>query len=250
LEKQHRSVLNAEFDRSAATFAERTKGRFDAMGVVEFSRVQAGAAVLEVGAGTGNFLALFEEVAGTLIALDLTETMLRTAKKAFPDMSLILGDGARMPFASRSVDVASCAQMLHHVPEPLPLVKEMARVCAPDGYVLIVDQAATERYEEIAFMNQLEAIRDPSHAMSRPPSAMRILVQSAGLEIVDERIVDSEQRMSTWMAPGEFPEERFAQVNDFIERFGHETGMNFERDGDDWVFNRRRMMILASRVTA
>jgi ubiquinone/menaquinone biosynthesis C-methylase UbiE len=153
-----------------------------------------------------------------------------------------------MPFASRSVDLASCAQMLHHVPEPLPLIKGMTRVCASEGHVLIVDQAATERYEEVAFMNQLEVIRDPSHAMSRPPSALRILVQSAGLEIVDERIADSEQRMSTWMAPGEFPEERFGQVTDFIEKFGNETGMNFERDGDDWVFNRRRMMILARRT--
>jgi ubiquinone/menaquinone biosynthesis C-methylase UbiE len=250
LDKQHRSVMNAEFDRSAATFAERTKGRFDHMKVVEFSRVQPGATVMEVGAGTGNFLSLFEEIASSLVALDLTETMLRTAQRDFPEMSLVLGDGARMPFASRSIDLASCAQMLHHVPEPLPLIREMARVCRSDGHVLIVDQAATERYEEIAFMNQLEAIRDPSHAMSRPPSAMRILVQSAGLEIVDERITDSEQRMSTWMAPGEFPEERFGQVNEFIEKFGHETGMNFERDGDDWVFNRRRIMILARRVDA
>lgn len=241
-------MLNAEFDRSAGSFAERTKGRFDHMNVVEFSRVPAGATVIEVGAGTGNFLNLFEGVAGRLIALDLTETMLRTAQKEFPTMALVVGDGARLPFASRSIDLVSCAQMLHHVPEPLPLIKEMARVCATDGHVLIVDQAATERYEEIAFMNQLEVIRDPSHAMSRPPSALKILVGAAGLEIVDERIVDSEQRMSTWMAPGEFPEQRFAQVETFIEKFGHETGMNFERDGDDWVFNRRRIMILARRV--
>jgi ubiquinone/menaquinone biosynthesis C-methylase UbiE len=242
--------MNAEFERAAATFAERTKGRFDHMGVVGFSRVRPGATVVEVGAGTGNFLELFADVAGHLIGVDLTETMLRTAQRTFPEMSFVLGDGARMPLAIRSVDLISCAQMLHHVPEPLALIKEMSRVCSADGHVLIVDQVATERYEEIAFMNQLEVIRDPSHAMSRPPSAMRILVRHAGLDIVDESIIDSEQRMSSWMAPGEFPEERFGQVEAFIEKFGHETGMNFERDGDDWVFNRRRMMILARRVSA
>ncbi|MGH2807502.1 MAG: class I SAM-dependent methyltransferase [Actinomycetota bacterium] len=247
MDPRHRSVIKAEFDRSAATFAERTKGRFDDMNVVLFSRVRPGATVVEVGSGTGNFLALFEEVAAHLVGVDVTEAMLRTAQRSFPQMSLVLGDGGRMPLASRSADLVSCAQMLHHVPEPLPLIKEMARVCAPEGHALILDQAATERYEEIAFMNQLEVIRDPSHAMSRPPSALRILVRRAGLEIVDERIVDSEQRMSTWMAPGEFPQERFEQVEAFIEEFGHETGMSFERDGNDWVFNRRRMMILAAR---
>ncbi|MBW3595102.1 MAG: methyltransferase domain-containing protein [Actinobacteria bacterium] len=215
--------------------------------MVAFSRVGRGATVMEIGAGTGNFLDLFSEVASHLIAIDVTEEMLQTARAEFPSMSLVMGDGTRLPFRSRSVELVSCAQMLHHVHEPLPLLKEMRRVAADDGRVLVVDQAAPESYEQTAFMNQLEAIRDPSHAASRSPSSLRVLVQTAGMEVVDEKLTTITQTMSKWMAPGEFPAERFAQVERFIERFGDETGMRFRKENDEWAFDRTRVMFLCRR---
>jgi hypothetical protein len=72
-----------------------------------------------------------------------------------------------------------------------------------------------------------------------------MIVRAAGLEILDERVTESEQRLSTWMWPGEFPEGRIDKVRDLILTIGPETGMGFERDGDDWVFVRRRLMLLA-----
>jgi SAM-dependent methyltransferase len=243
----HRDVLRTEFERVAATFARRTAGRFDDLDVVPFSRVEEGDIVVEVGAGTGNFLALFQERASHLIAVDLTEGMLREARRLFPHMVPVMADGAQLPFASGTVDLVSCAQVLHHVREPLPLVKEMRRVVKSRGRILVVDQVATERYEEAAMMNRLEIIRDPSHAASRPPSAMRTLIRAAGLEIVDERISVSKETTSGWMYPGEFPPERFEAVERFIEEHGSETGMDFRREEADWSFTRRRMMLLAQR---
>lgn len=242
----HDATVRSEFDRAAAHFAERTKGRFDGMDPVGFSRAAQGDTVVEVGAGTGNFLALFAGVAGRRIAVDLTPAMLRQARR-HEGLDLVAGDGRRLPLRSGSADLVASAQALHHVHEPNAVVKEMRRVAKPGGRVLLVDQVATERYEEALMMSQLELARDPSHAMSRPPSAYRMIVRAAGLEIVDERVAESEQRLSTWMWPGEFPEERIRAVSDLIEKIGPETGMGFERDGDDWVFVRRRLMLLAER---
>ena len=239
--------MREEFTRAAATFAERTRGRFDHMNVVEFSGVQPGATVLEVGAGTGNFLDLFSEVTDRLIAVDVTEEMLRTARSSFADMDTVLGDGFRLPFRSRSIDLVASAQMLHHIHEPLPLLKEMRRVCSDGGRVLVIDQAAPESYEQAAFMNQLEVIRDPSHAQSRPPSGLRVLLQAAGLIIEAEKLTTTTQTMSQWMAPGEFPDERFEMVGEFIEKFGPETGMGFRRERNEWAFNRERVMFLCRR---
>jgi SAM-dependent methyltransferase len=243
----HRDLLRTEFERVAATFARRTAGRFDDLDVVPFSRIEEGDIVVEVGAGTGNFLALFEERASRLIAVDLTEGMLREARRLFPHMVPVMADGAQLPLASGTVDLVSCAQVLHHVWEPLPLLKEMRRVVKPGGRVLVVDQVATERYEEAVMMNRLEVIRDPSHAACRPPSAMRTLVRATGLEIVDEKISVSSQTMSGWMYPEEFPPERFEAVERFIEEHGSQTGMDFRREEGDWSFTRRRMMLLAQR---
>jgi SAM-dependent methyltransferase len=243
----HRDLLRTEFERVAATFAKRTAGRFDDLDVVPFSGVDEGDIVAEVGAGTGNFLSMFEERASRLIAVDLTEGMLREARRLFPHIVPVMADGAQVPLASGTVDLVSSAQTLHHVWEPLPLLKEMRRVIKPDGRVLVVDQVATERYEEVVMMNRLEVIRDPSHAACRPPSAMRTLIRAAGLEIVDEKVAESTQTMSGWMFPGEFPPERFEAVERFIEEHGSETGMDFRREEGGWSFTRRRMMLLAQR---
>ena len=245
---EHHRLIENELARAATGFAKRTAGRFDQMEVPEFSRVSPRETVVEVGAGTGNFLSLFEGIAGRLIALDLTRPMLEQARQRHPSLLPIVGDGNRLPLKDRSVDLVTSAQALHHVFEPVPFVKEMRRVCADGGRVLIVDQAATESYEQIAFMNQLEAIRDPSHAASRPPSAFRTIAMAAGLEIVDERLFSDRSRFSSWMWPGEFPQERIDATRDFVERFAVETGMEFEREGDDWLFTRRRVMLLARPV--
>jgi ubiquinone/menaquinone biosynthesis C-methylase UbiE len=244
---EERRVVQAEFQRAAATFADRTAGRFDAMGVVSFSGVRPGATVAEIGAGTGNFLALFDDVAAVQIAVDLTPAMLEQAVARNPSMYAVLADGAALPLRSRSIDLVASAQALHHIFEPIPVLMEMRRVVAPGGRVLIVDQIATERVEETQMMNKLDHIRDPSHAACRPPSAFRIMVRAAGLDIEDEAIHESQDHLSKWMSPVEFPAERVEEVYGFVAAHGHSTGMNFERDGDDWVFTRRRIMLLASR---
>ncbi|MDQ3951578.1 MAG: methyltransferase domain-containing protein [Actinomycetota bacterium] len=243
---EHDAAIRAEFDRAAAGFAKRTKGRFDDMDAVAFSRVGPGETVVEVGAGTGNFLSLFSELAGLMVAVDVTPAMLEQARVR-PRLNLVAANGRRLPLRSGSVDLVASAQALHHVHDPVAVVKEMRRVARSGGRVLLVDQVATERYEEALMMTELELARDPSHAMSRPPSAYRMMARAAGLEIVDERVTESEQRLSSWMWPGEFSEERIAAVARLIERIGRETGMDFERDGDDWVFVRRRLMLLAER---
>ena len=204
--------------------------------------------MLEVGAGTGNFLQLFAGTAGQLLGVDLTPAMLSKAREAFPAMNLMVGDGARLPLSSRSIDLATAAQTLHHIWEPLPVLKELRRVSAVNGRVLIVDQVGTERYEEVLAMNALDVMRDPSHASSRPPSALRTLMRVAGLRIVDERIVDTANRFSNWMPLEEFPKDRIEKVRRCIDEHGHATGMNFVQVGDDYTFNRRRMMILAERA--
>ncbi|HEV3473261.1 MAG TPA: class I SAM-dependent methyltransferase, partial [Actinomycetota bacterium] len=198
--------------------------------------------------GTGAFLSLFEGVAGRLIGVDLTLGMLRVARRRHPVMDLMLADGARLPLASRSVDLVASAQAFHHMHDPMSVLKEMRRVSADDGAVLVVDQVSTERYEESTAMNELEQVRDPSHVAARPPSAFRVMFRACGLEIVDERLITKQQRMSNWMTPDEFPAERFEAVDRFIEERGHKTGMRFRKEDGEWVFERHRIMLLGCRT--
>ena len=194
-DREHQAAVRAEFERSAVGFAERSKGRFDAMDVVGFSRVEEGATILEVGSGTGNFLTLFEEIADACIGVDLTFGMLEEARRRYPTHVLVQGDGESLPLRSASIDLATCAQMIHHVWDPLPLVKELRRVAGKHGKVLIVDQVAPESFEEATRMSQLETVRDPSHAVSRPRSGYLTMIRAAGLNVLDERFFEDQSRV-------------------------------------------------------
>lgn len=244
----HRERVRAEFERVASTFGDRTRGRFDHMKVLEFSRVKRVNTVVEVGAGTGNFLALFRDVARRLVAVDVTPAMLADARKRYPGMGAAVIDGERLPFADGSIDLVTCAQMIHHVPEPVPLLREMARVTAATGSMLVVDQVATEDPSEAEAMSRLELIRDPSHARSRPPSEYRKMLSEAGLDLLDEKIVERRETFSSWMPPHEFPEDRIAAVVEFIEEPGDETGLDFRKEGDEVTYLRRRIMLLARPI--
>jgi SAM-dependent methyltransferase len=237
-----------EFRRTAEGFAARTQGRFAHHGVVEFARPKPGWTVAEIGAGTGNFLALFAGVAGRLVAVDLTPEMLTVARDRHEGLELVAADGSALPFRSGSIDLVASAQALHHIARPVEVLREMRRVVRAEGRVLVVDQTATEKFEEAVAMDELERLRDPSHAASRPPSAFRTIVRAAGLEVVDERLVEVENRLSEWMWPGEFPVERIDAVRAFIAARGAQTGMGFRPDGDDFVFTRRRILLLARRA--
>lgn len=240
--------IREEFTRAAPTFSERTAGRFSSFHVVAFSGARPGDTVVEVGSGTGEFLREFEDLGGLLVGVDLTSAMLVEARSRHPRIIGINSDGARLPFRTRSVDLVASAQALHHIAQPLPVVREMRRVLKSEGRLLIVDQIATEKAEEALAMNDLDVLRDPSHAACRPASALRILLGAAGLVVEKEEVIESVGSFPDWMPPEEFPSDRIERVRAFIAERGGDTGMDFRRDGNDWLFTRRRIMLLARRA--
>lgn len=240
--KTHQQAVQEEFSRTAEAFADRQRRRYRILDPVAFSRVEPGQRVLEVAAGAGTFLAAFHPIASLTVALDLTRAMLEVARRDHPWIGCVIGDGARLPFADASFDVVACASAVHHFPDPLPILTEMARVSR--GRVMIVDQFATEAPGEAEAMTELERLRDPSHAWSRPVSEQRRLFEAAGLRVVDERRDEHDERVSSWTNPREFPPHRIAAVRGFIADRGGETGMDLRPDGDDWIFRRRMVELL------
>jgi SAM-dependent methyltransferase len=242
-DRDHAAVVREEFERAAPVFAERTAGRFDHLDVVTFSRVGGGETVIEVGAGTGNFVSLFAPVACRAFAVDITPGMLRVARERFPSLRCFAGDGGALPLPDRSIDLVTSAHAMHHIPDPAAVLREMRRISR--GRVLVVDIAAPEDPGEAARHDEVMTIRDPSHASSLTPGALRDALGRAALHVVDERIVDRRGLVSDWMWPGEFPDERIASVRAYVERHWEEIGMDLRPEGDDFSYRDRRMLMLA-----
>jgi ubiquinone/menaquinone biosynthesis C-methylase UbiE len=108
---------------------------------------------LDVGTGTGWIAigvakySLDVEVVG----VDLSGTMLNVARKnALQEgvgdrIRFSAGDAKSLPFEDETFDSVFCHNMLHHLPHPIEMVKEMARVAKKDGAILIRDLKRVSR---------------------------------------------------------------------------------------------------------
>lgn len=97
---------------------------------------------LDVGCGTGNVTAHLIAAGATVTAADLSATFLDLVRERFAatgrlDGVLRLNGRDLQPAADGTYDLVAAYSVLHHVPDYVALVREMARVAAPGGVVMI-----------------------------------------------------------------------------------------------------------------
>jgi SAM-dependent methyltransferase len=97
---------------------------------------------MEFGAGPAWCAHLLTQMGLKTYAVDVSRSALRIAEERHarhppfgdqPAPEFLAYDGHRLPFADRSLDRILCFDAFHHVPNPEPLLVEMARVLRPDG---------------------------------------------------------------------------------------------------------------------
>ncbi len=108
--------------------------------LVRQADVSSDSAVLDVAVGTGDVALLLSERVrtGKVVGLDLSRVMLAHAATKFrragaQQVSLVQGDGLRLPFADDTFDAATSAFALRNVTDIAGLFAEMRRVLRPDG---------------------------------------------------------------------------------------------------------------------
>lgn len=104
--------------------------------------VPAGAKVLECAAGTGAFSLAAAERAGSVLCTDLSQAMLeqaakKAAKRGLSDITFARRDLLALPDPDGTFDVVIAANVLHLLPEPEKAVRELWRVAAPGGRIIL-----------------------------------------------------------------------------------------------------------------
>ncbi len=99
----------------------------------------------DVGAGTGVMAAGLAPLVRQVHVIDGSPAMLEVARKnlaAFDNVEYHLADGQSLPFPDSSLDAVFANMYLHHCPDPLAAMREMARVLKPGGRLVITDADA------------------------------------------------------------------------------------------------------------
>ena len=102
-----------------------------------------GQSVLEIGVGTGADL---REYPGPcrVTAIDLSMAMLehargRASNLTTPRVSFAQMDATKLGFPDRSFDAVYAPHVINVVPDPAAIGREIARVCRPDGRVVLLN---------------------------------------------------------------------------------------------------------------
>jgi SAM-dependent methyltransferase len=105
--------------------------------VTRRAKEAAAGRVLEVGCGTGYWLAALQPFSCRAYGLDLSIGMLREAQQRLARSSLIRGSAVSLPFQPQTFAFIFCVNALHHFEDPCGFVAE-ARMCLKEGGALTV----------------------------------------------------------------------------------------------------------------
>jgi SAM-dependent methyltransferase len=92
-----------------------------------------------------------------------------------------VGNVAALPFPDRSFSLVVSRFAFHHFVDPLGVLREMARVCARGGRVVVADVAASDDPQRADAFNRMERLRDPSHTRALTLAEWRRLFADAEL---------------------------------------------------------------------
>src|SRR5271168_3064621 len=184
----HDSLIRDQFTRQAGVFnAAAPIANEDALKlIVEAGRPGPDDFVLDVACGGGLVARAFAPHVRHATGIDVTPAMLDQARRAAAEKGLKntswdQGDVTTLPYADGSFTIVATRFSFHHFLEPLAVLREMVRVCAPGGRIVVVDSCPSEDRAKAAAFNRLELLRDPSHARALPLSEMTGLFATAGL---------------------------------------------------------------------
>lgn len=165
-------------------------------------RLRPGLDVLDIGCGPGTITAdLAGRVTpGRVLGLDRSADVVEQATAANADsenLDFVVGDVYALDIDDDSFDVVHAHQMLQHLSDPIAALREMRRVCRPDGVVAVRDadyEAFTWAPDDERLVAWLDIYRRVARANDAEPDAGRYLKSWA----LDAGFTDVTASASVW----------------------------------------------------
>ncbi len=153
--------------------------------IVEAVGLWRGAAVADIGAGTGLFTRLFARAVGPegrVYAVDISREFVRNIQRqaraeGFTNVEGIVNTQTDVRLPPGSIDIAFICDTYHHFEQPKPTLASIRHALRPNGVLIIVDYRRVEG-QSTAWI--LEHIRADQQAVIRE-------VEAEGFRLVEEK---------------------------------------------------------------
>jgi SAM-dependent methyltransferase len=184
----HQSLIRDQFTRQATPFSTAAPIASEAaLGmIIDAARPGRDDTMLDVACGGGIVVCAFAPHVRHATGIDVTPAMLERARalaaeKGLANVTWQEGAVERLPYPDGAFTIVVTRFAMHHFLDPAAVFREMVRVCAPGGRVVVVDTYTSEDPAKATAFNRLEILRDPSHARSLYLGELKGLYRTAGL---------------------------------------------------------------------
>ena len=210
--------VRAQFGKTAAAYVSSPTHAAgdDLERLIAVAAPQDGERALDLGCGVGHTLRRIAPLVAFAVGADATLEMMQAGRAGVVTASnaaFAQSDATALPFADAIFDLATCRLAAHHFSDAPSAFHEVARVLRRGGRFVLVDNYAPDDPALDAFINELETLRDASHARDHTLAGWRALLEDAGLRGSGESsLFTTKITTESWLARSQTPPDRAAEV--------------------------------------
>lgn len=216
--------------------------------LISKTNIDSSVSVLDIGCGAGNSTKKISETGANVIGIDFSEKMISEASAAHSDIVFKQSDAENIPLEDNTMDIVIANFIVHHLPEPNKVFKEINRVLKPNGKFAFAVWGAKEEQSSLGAFFQAFANHHELSALPHGPlfgvtdfDTYNTFVSNASLKNFELEKLDTAWNMQTlaplmngcwdWGNLSVFPENKQNDIkNDVIkncESFKTENGYSF-----------------------
>jgi ubiquinone/menaquinone biosynthesis C-methylase UbiE len=178
----------------------------DLAALIEGLRLKKTDVALDAATGTGFTAVSMARLVSHVTGIDVTSEMLEQArllarKEGIQNAEFELGDALGTKFGDSSFDVVTTRRAAHHFKDVHKFLSEAKRILRPSGRLGVVDMSPPEGTE--AFSNEIEKLRDSSHAEAFTAGAWKSMLSEAGFRVVFSGVLEEPVTFEGWLYPVE-----------------------------------------------
>lgn len=212
-------AVRRQFGPVAAAYATSSVhvGGADLDAMLAAASLRGDEAVLDVAAGAGHTALAFAPRVASVVAVDLTETMLATGRRlaeenGIGNATFVQADAGHLPFPDEAFDLVTSRYAAHHFPRPAAVAREWARVLKPEGWLLLVDVVSPDDPATDTILNAAEVLRDPSHVRDHSIPQWFAMLEGAGFAVEEMGQYPLRLPFASWTERMRTPEPAAAQI--------------------------------------
>jgi len=133
--KRRYDEMPGDYYEKAKLFKWWHKNRFSkALEMINSTR--GNSIIVDIGCDGGMFTQMLAQY-GEVLGLDISQSFIENAHKRYKAPHFLICDAQNLPLRESISDIATCFELLEHVPKPKRVINELARVLRRKGELII-----------------------------------------------------------------------------------------------------------------